>query len=230
MAYSKGISALASIVFGVILYRLFLKETITVTKLISAAICFIGLCLVVQPEVLFKGDQYREISTSYTHLLTKLEIIVGYILAITQGLTHPLPVIIQKRSEFISNNFIITLFWASAIRTVASAILMVIFESPILPASLDSQEMWCVILHCSSNVAVLLLMMCCTKYVSGNTFLIINASVIIAMLIPQYTILKDIIPGHRNWIEVVGVVLVALSCCLSSILEIVSGKEKPVEE
>ena len=43
---------------------------------------------------------------------------------------------------------------------------------------------------------------------SGNTANIISTPSIIAMLVAQYTILKDIHPGHRNWIEVLGVLLV----------------------
>ena len=55
---------------------------------------------------------------------------------------------------------------------------------------------------------------------SGNTANIISTSSIIAMLAAQYTILKDIHPGHRNWIEVLGVFLVSLGATISSVLEI----------
>ena len=55
---------------------------------------------------------------------------------------------------------------------------------------------------------------------SGNAASIIETSSIIAMLAAQYTILKDIHPGHRNWIEVLGVLLVLLGATISSVVEI----------
>ena len=55
---------------------------------------------------------------------------------------------------------------------------------------------------------------------SGNAASIIGTSSIVAMLAAQYTILKDIHPGHRNWIEVLGVFLVLLGATISSVVEI----------
>ena len=46
------------------------------------------------------------------------------------------------------------------------------------------------------------------------------------MLIPQYTVLSSILPGHRNWMEVVGVILVMLGCSMSSLVEMFKPKEK----
>ena len=45
------------------------------------------------------------------------------------------------------------------------------------------------------------------------------------MLIAQYTVLP-ILPGHRNWIEIVGVVLVLFGLTLGSILELYRSKLK----
>ena len=49
------------------------------------------------------------------------------------------------------------------------------------------------------------------------------------MLIAQYTVLSPILPGHRNWMEVVGVVLVLIGCSMSSILEIIGLREKNLD-
>ena len=56
--------------------------------------------------------------------------------------------------------------------------------------------------------------------VSANAGNIISCLTVVFMLIPQYTILSSIYPGHRNWIEVVGVVLVLLGSSLGSVLEL----------
>ena len=62
------------------------------------------------------------------------------------------------------------------------------------------------------------------KYISGNTFTLIISTDVVFMLISQYTVLSSILPGHRNWIEGVGVVCVLLGCSMSTIMEIVKDR------
>ena len=63
------------------------------------------------------------------------------------------------------------------------------------------------------------------KYISGNTINIIFSLTVVIFLISQYTVLSSILPGHKNWIEVTGVIiLVLLGSTMESILE-VSGFE-----
>ena len=49
------------------------------------------------------------------------------------------------------------------------------------------------------------------------------------MLVAQYTVLSSILPGHRNWMEVVGVVLVLIGCSMSSILKIIGFRGKDLD-
>ena len=63
------------------------------------------------------------------------------------------------------------------------------------------------------------------KYISGNTVTAIVSTEVVFMLVSQYTVLSSILPGHRNCMEVVGVVLVLLGSSLSSILEIFKKKQ-----
>ncbi len=52
----------------------------------------------------------------------------------------------------------------------------------------------------------------------GNTNTIIQSSGTIMMLAAQYTVLKDIHGGHRNWQEMFGVVLVILSSMMAALI------------
>ena len=45
-------------------------------------------------------------------------------------------------------------------------------------------------------------------------------------LAAQYTILKNIHPGHRNWIGILGVICVLFGTIFSSLVEIVKGYRK----
>ena len=61
------------------------------------------------------------------------------------------------------------------------------------------------------------------KYISGNTFTLILTTDVISMLKAQYTVLSSILPGHGNWMEVIGVIFVLLGCSISPIIEIIKG-------
>ena len=49
------------------------------------------------------------------------------------------------------------------------------------------------------------------------------------MLIAEYTVLSSILPGHQNWIEGVGVVLVLIGCWTPSIVEIIASTGKDLD-
>ena len=126
--------------------------------------------------------------------------------------------------QFSNKNLFIPLFWMYAFGSIASLIIMVIFETPDIPT--DFSEYFYAGCHFFSYVFILPLFMYGSSLTSGNTANIILSSSIIAMLAAQYTILKDIHPGHRNWIEVFGVLLVLLGATISSVVEICQGYKR----
>ena len=57
------------------------------------------------------------------------------------------------------------------------------------------------------------------QWISGNVINFISSTSVVLMLIPQYTVLSSILPGHQNWVEVVGVVLILLGSIMGSVIE-----------
>ena len=53
----------------------------------------------------------------------------------------------------------------------------------------------------------------CSTYLETQLIL---STTIVFVLIPQYTVLSSVLPGNKNWIEVVGIVLVLLGSTLES--------------
>ena len=49
------------------------------------------------------------------------------------------------------------------------------------------------------------------------------------MLIAQYTVLSSVLPGHRNWMEVVGVILVLMGSGASSVFEMFKNRTRGSE-
>ena len=145
---------------------------------------------------------------------------IGYILAVCTGFVVSLDILTVRYFPcyFCNKNIFIALYWTYAFGTIISLVVMAIFENPQIPTG--CKEYFYTGCHLFSYVFILPLFMYGSSTTSGNTASIISTSSIIAMLAAQYTILKDIHPGHRNWIEVLGVFVVLLGATISSILEI----------
>ena len=57
--------------------------------------------------------------------------------------------------------------------------------------------------------------------IGGMRVSLIYSLQIIVNLMIQYTFLKSYLPGHENWIEVMGAVIVVLGVAISPILDII---------
>ena len=147
---------------------------------------------------------------------------LGYALSIVAGLAVTTNSFLVKKFPFLGEQLLVTGFWTLVVGVILSAVAMAIFETPVLPTNwLDGLF---ISGHCFTYAVIFTTGVISNMYVSGNTVTIMYSMTIVLMLIPQYTILSSIHPGHRNWIEVVGAFLVLLGSSLGSVLEICSVK------
>ena len=146
--------------------------------------------------------------------------IVGYTVAILGGILLSTEVVIVKRNPYITQHIVEFLYWGWSARTVVSLILMLIIETPVLPSNWFDITM--VAIHCVTGTAIWPLFIYQTKTIAGNTASLIMSTQVVFMLISQYTVLSSILPGHRNWMEVVGVIVALLGSSLSSLSEILA--------
>ena len=127
--------------------------------------------------------------------------IVGYSAAVTGGILLSTEVVIVKRNPFITQHIVEFLYWGWSARTAVSLILIFIIETPMLPSNWFDITM--VTIHCVSGTAIWPLFIYQTKTIAGNTASLIMSTQVVFMLVSQYTVLSSILPGHRNWMEVV---------------------------
>ena len=229
-----------NIISGIILFCIILDEKVTRFLILSALMCIGGVLLVLQPTFIFgnnasfvSSNETRDVAnhtgTDHTysflsnliHSHVLLEIL-EYILPAATGLTLTLDVILLRKRPCLNDHMFEVLSWCFLPNPIMSAILMALLETPAWPNNwLDG---FCVTLHSCSFVFLLPLYMLALKYISSNTIAIVSSSTVVFMLVSQYTVLSSILPGHRNWIEIVGVVLVMLRSAFTSILEIYLNK------
>ena len=146
--------------------------------------------------------------------------IFGYTTAASIGIFLGLYVIVLKRNPYINEHPLETLFWGWNFSTTVSVVLMFIFETPVLPSNWFDFAM--VIIHGVTCAVIWPFVMYGSGVITVNTITIIMSTKSVFMLVSQYTVLSSILPGHRNWMEVVGVLLVLLGSSMSSILEILA--------
>ena len=153
--------------------------------------------------------------------------VLRYIFAIIPGLTLSLSFLLVKRKPFLKEHVFEVLFWTFFIHALLSAVLMGIVETPVLPSNWYDTAL--VTFHGTAYSANIPLNIYAIRYVSGNTMNLVFSTSVVFFLIAQYTLLSHILPGHRNWIEVVGVVLVLLGAAMSSVIELIRSKSKESE-
>ena len=201
----------SSIVSGVILYRIFLNETISLKNVLCAVVCSAGVVLIVQPDLLFKSVLEQNLSNiSKTTSL-------GYFLAVIAGIMLTVEAILVKKCPFVMENFVTAIFWSSLVAAVVTASISVSVEDVTLPRT------WIHGFYAFGQSVAFSLgwptFYYAVKYLSGNTVNMVFSTSVVFFLIVQYTVLSSIHPGHRNWMEVVGVIFVLFSSILKSILE-----------
>ena len=169
---------------------------------------------------------YTTVSLTFTEIedissnASVLHSVIGYTFSVIAGICLSLELVIIKRNPFLGDHH---LFWAFLTNTLLSASLMLALETPVLASNPFDAIM--VIIHSVECAVIWRLYIYAPKYISGNTLTLILTSDVVVMLIFQYTVLSSIHPGQRNWIEVVGVILVLFGCSVSSFLELLNTKK-----
>ena len=211
-----------SICAGIFLFWIFLKEKPRFFLLISAILCISGVILVIQPNCLFDNKQSTFVNNTTEPMeITKGKVhhllhVLKYCLPLVTGLTLPVDVLILKKRPV--EHMAEVLFWSFIINAFLSITLMLIFGKVTLPN--NWYDVMYITLHCLFYALMWPSYMYAVKYVSGNTFSIICSINNVHMLFAQYTVLSSILPGHKNWIEIIGVILVMVRCILSSVIEV----------
>ena len=156
--------------------------------------------------------------------------ILGNILAVFAGLLTSVQISVVKHYNdfFTTHNLLISLSWSYVTGTVLSLIPMLIWEDPVIPNT--EKDILLVIAHAGTYVFIMPLHLYGSLLVSGNLGSLIRTQTLVLVLIAQYTFLNNIHPGHRNWIEVVGVIYVLFGTIFSSLVETLKDCRSSKEE
>ncbi len=149
--------------------------------------------------------------------------LTGVILVGFSGVTLSLLGAMFKKFECLHEDIWRSLFWSFLSCLICSVILTFVVEVPVWPR--DSFDVVQVLIHASTSAVIWISLVSSLQWISGSTFNIIISTLVVFFLISQYTILSSILPGQKNWMEVVGVFLVLIGSVLASALEMFETSE-----
>ncbi len=149
--------------------------------------------------------------------------LAGIVSAGFSGVTLSFIGAMLKKYECLHQDRWRSLFWSFSLCLVCSVTLTFVVESPVWPG--DSFDILQVSVHALASAATWVCLVYSLQLISGSTFNIIISTLAVVFLIPQYTILSSILPGQRNWMEVVGVFIVLTGSVLASVLEMFQTSE-----
>ena len=241
------IAITSGIISGIILFAILLSEKFTVKDIIFALLCIFGVIFVVQPKFLFDITDETEVceknqnesrivegslivnnsKTAETNSnvgdINTILVVIGYLLPLATGIMLTGEALVIKKYNYIRDNFNVVAFWSLFSSSIIATTLMAILETPTLPDS------WTEALYVLGQSIGFTLswptIYFAAQYISGNSINMIFSTSVVFMLLAQYTVLSSIHPGHRNWLEVLGVIFVLVGSSLKSMFELVMFKE-----
>ena len=243
-ALVQSIDTSANLTSGLILFHFLLHEKVTVTNVLCSILCMVGVVLVLQPKPLFTPDhktsieenpwnetvlgyqsnlssdnEFEELNNDYfVKSLVDVNNVLPYIYTCLGGIFLTTYFLTIRKYPYLSRNLFDICFWTFGVNSILSSILMLVFETPVLP--MNWYDGLLAFIHGSAYGLNILVSTYALKYISGNVMNLIFSLNVVFFLVSQYTILSSVRPGHRNWIEGLGVGFVLMGSSLSTVREI----------
>ncbi len=173
-------------------------------------------------------DSNLDINTAVKHDCDQVSMynpLKGYI-CITINILSTVAILIYHKNTLCHQNVSILVFWAFLIGTPLSAAPMLIFEYNNLSVDWTMETILLVLANGIGASSLTMFSLLANQITSSLVVQLTSSLHIIMLLIGQYTLLKDINPGHQNLLEILGVCVVFIGSGLIPILMHFCDKDK----
>ena len=193
---------------------------------VGCFVAIIGMLFILQPEFMFKnaglppppevnwkspcvkqnldGDDIVRTNSMLEVFLDLPGEVLGNLCLFGYALNYVTMTFLGKRLVKTYSPCTIT-FWGGLSGTVLSLVLMMLTETPTFPSS--GFCIGLILTHCVTAATNTILWPFCLQYLSASVATMTHTSEVIVLMILQYTILKPVMPGLGNWLEIFGSVL-----------------------
>ena len=229
---------IAILISVAVLCRVLFGKSIGLVILTGMLLCVVGVICVSQPEIIV-GRQTTDVERimnrtiddrcydEFTSLfadagssnMAMVNSVMGYLLAASGGLSAALHYICA--GILLKEHHPVTLiFWISLLGLPASLILAFYFEEPVIPT--QTRNIILIFGHCLTGAVKVICSVFACQLIQPMRFASIRSLTTVAMLIPQYTVLKHILPGHGNWLEVFGAICISFGVALTPVFDLIT--------
>ena len=238
MAECIGLVSIFAMMTALVQSKLLFKKDIHILHIISLVVCASGIILVIQPHYLFPGSMDLEknvvVSTltknQSLNMNTKLNIstpklpyssaqqTIGYMLCIVGGITIGIAydvnsILLKDLRPFVKITYFTLIYF------IASVLIAIFAEPIVLVMSLEQYLL--VFAHAALSAMGTFCNIYSSHMIGGVRASLVYSLQIIVNLTAQYTFMKSYHPGHQNWMEVLGAVIVVLGVAISPLLDII---------
>ena len=175
-------------------------------------------------EIYSKGLFINDTLCDQDHLSSQLNTYIGYIMIVLTGLGTAVTTLFVRGTKVGELTCDIQLTWTHCLALCISAILMSILEKPTLPK--DMYESLSLAGHVFFSFTATVSYYAALNITSGVLVHLAYAPAVVFSLLSQYLIVSNIKAGHRNVLEIVGVVLVFVAACINPLYHIIRERRE----
>ncbi len=237
---TDALSITVSLVSGMVLYKVWLHEEITGSKILSIVLASIGIVAILQPDfrhlVLKANRTSEENNVSSTSLgnapadrgeppITVWDkLVFGYLFVLINGIISATKYLSYKMVTRRDIDTFIPVFWGNLSAFVISFVSLLVTKSFVRPKTL--KQVLLILGHAGFTALRSASMILQVNLLDANESNILLASFCaLVTLLYQYTFLQHILPAHRNFVEILGVCLVVCGAVLTSVVMLWKTKQ-----
>ena len=233
---SQTLKDSTKLIFGWFIFWIFVSGAPKALETFCVALILIGGVFVLQPDFLFANkmqEKYKTNSNStelFSENTPNFSTFLGSALAILAGMFSVTRIFTVKKFLdlfYSESNRWSTVLWTCFSGATLSFAITGFVEKAVIPETIQDTGFF--LGHIGAFLFMPGLYFYGCTFVDGNMTIIVVSSVTVYLVIAQYTFMKNFFPGHKNWMEVFGAMLVFLSCVLVPTVTLI-GEKKQTEQ
>ena len=230
-----------TIISAMVQAKLLFHRGITPLNIISFCICTIGLMLATQPSWLFKQDiQFATVtnssfdaseaslsSTKNPQSSLKEDessnMVIVYTLLILSGIADGMyfdvnAILLHEVPPIIKATYV------SGFGLLTSIVLAFYLEDFVI--ELTVKQFLLVLGHSTASAVAFFTTMYACQIIGGIRASLVFSLQIVVMLVLQYSLMKSIMPGHQNWVEVLGAGIILFGVVLQPANDVIQNNHQ----
>ena len=242
LAEVMGMVSIFSMIAAMIQSKVLFKKDIHIFHILSSIVCVFGILMIVQPKFQYQNDIDMHLNLSQSqfdrnlssntsdsmHINTSRMVdmkgkIFGYLLCTIGGVTFGISfdvnaILLSDLRPFVKITYFTIIYFIASIVISFYAEPFVLF--------MTFHQFLLLMAHAIGAAMACFFNVYAAHIIGGvRVSLVLSLRILIHLLV-QYTFMKSVLPGHRNWIEVVGALVLVLGAAISPLVYIVQERRQ----